>query len=77
LAFSLGDAAFAAREISMQKTKEKPRKPLDLQGGLKTKPGQKPADEGRDDPRKPRQPHFDESADRGQGSDPGGGRQAR
>ena len=61
----------------MQKTQEKPRKPLDQQGGLKTKPGQKPAAEDRDDPRKPRQPHFDESADRGQGTDPAGGRQAR
>jgi hypothetical protein len=61
----------------MQNTKERARKPLDQQGGVKTKPGQKPSDENRDDPRKPRQPHFDESADRGQGTDPAGGRQAR
>ena len=61
----------------MQNTKERARKRLDQQGGLKTKPGQKASDENRDDPRKPRQPHFDESADRGQGTDPAGGRQAR
>jgi len=55
----------------------RPRKPLDQQGGVKEKPGEQQKSQDTNDPRQPRKPHFDESADRGQGSDPGGGRQAR
>ncbi|MBL8894127.1 MAG: hypothetical protein JNJ53_05970 [Rhizobiales bacterium] len=49
----------------MQK-QERVRKPLDQQGGLKEKPGeqQKSQDPNPNDPRQPRKPHFDESADR-------------
>ena len=61
----------------MTKDKERARKPLDQQGGLKNKPGEQQMGEDRNDPAKPRQPHFDESIDRGQGADPGDGRQAR
>ena len=56
---------------------ERPRKPLDQQGGVKVKPGEQQNAEAANDPRQPRKPHFDESADRGQGSDPSGGGQAR
>jgi hypothetical protein len=56
---------------------ERARKPLDQQGGLKVKPGEQQHAQDPSDPRQPRKPHFDESADRGQGSDPSGGRQAR
>jgi len=50
------------------------RKPLDQQGGIKEKPGEQQRAQDSNDPRQPRKPHFDESADRGQGIDPGGGR---
>ena len=60
----------------MQK-QERARKPLDQQGGVKEKPGEKQQSQDPGDPRQPRRPHFDESADRDQGSDPSGGRQAR
>jgi len=56
---------------------DRARKPLDQQGGVKEKPGQQPRSPDSNDPRQPRKPHFDESVDRGQGSDPVGGRQAR
>ena len=59
----------------MTKDKERPRKPLDQQGGLKNKPGEQQKGEDRNDPAKARQPHFDESDRRQQGSDPDGGRQ--
>ena len=61
----------------MENKQERPRKPLDQQGGLKIKPGEQQKAEGANDPRQPRKPHFDESADRGQGDDPAGGRQQR
>ena len=56
---------------------ERARKPLDQQGGGKEKPGEQQKSQDLGDPRQPRKPHFDESADRGQGSDPAGGRQPR
>lgn len=59
------------------KKQEQARKPLDQQGGVKEKPGEQQRAQDSSDPRQPRKPHFDESADRGQGSDPAGGRQAR
>jgi hypothetical protein len=58
----------------MAPSQEKARKPLDQQGGLKNKPDDRAKSEDRNDPRKPRQPHFDESADRSQGSEPSSGR---
>jgi len=61
----------------MERKEDRAHKPLDKQGGLKIQPGEDKRGQDRSDPKKPRQPHFDESADRDQGTDPSGDRQAR
>jgi len=40
---------------------ERPRKPLDQQGGVTEKPGQQQKSQDPNDPRQPRKPHFDEA----------------
>ena len=57
----------------MQK-QERPRKPLDQQGGLKVKPGEQQKAQDSNDLRPP---HFDESAERGRRAGQTHGRQTQ